>query len=546
MKQRVVISLTILLLLGLGTFVGTSVITNQQENAFEDLQIESDLSPDPNASATTPCPSPDDGSYPSPECASISVQLLYQYHEKDPQALEDKPRMRLKVEDTKAIDGRIDDIEVLFYCHGQAGVKKDVSDVGVAAVSRGEMGCPLEQVRAKVLKYLTDDDAPNQIPRKETTRMYYLYFRDFDISDLRDQIGNYIDSKGEIRISNDIGLVVGNSGKKVRKIIGIQPAVGGIAKVEGNDVKSRTVCFSYLKIENLGDDFPCDDLQTMIRTTTDENGWYMLGTSITPWDPPTIPLLNNFDKRLNFGKFIALVRESEGGVKNKNVYVTAQNTDTLKWLEFEKFKNNPKQLIGGHGEGLTDNDSTKWNRKDCDCFNKRAEIYMKAYEYVNGTTPLPIPGFSPCSYFVTTSLKVAGVFRGIESICIELNKILHEGAVDDILQQLTPPLPQNWSPYSDDGIDHENLGLVPGDIIVFTGKVGGVVKNHTAIYAGKHNGKNSIIHSSPPRSVAIRRGVPPNTWIAHTYLSGVRLIGGQYRSWSTFSYKCWNGVKLPP
>lgn len=504
MKQRIVVGLTLLFLVGLSAFVSTTVIQNQQKNAFEDLQLTSDSSPNPDASATTtttpdpcasptatatagigtspspagssesninrggqtttpdpsatvdatttPCPSPspgdgtatatttatvtatitssptadasatqtattdpapsptptrtatktitptpcptqDDGSYSDPKCDSISVVLRYQVHDKDPRAPKDKPTMRLNPTQYP-INGRIDDIKVRFYCDNQPGVEKEVNERGVATLSNDEIGCALTQVKAKVLKYLTDDDSLGQIPRKQTTRMYYLYFRDFDTSDLRDEVGNYIGKDGEIHISNDIGLVV-RSGNKERKIIGIQPAVGGIAKVEGNNASERTVCFSYLYLENLGSNFQCSDMQTAIRTKADKDGWYMFGTNKRPWDPPTTPLLNNYDDRLNFGKFIALVHER----RTTNVFVTAQNTETLRWVDFDTFKNNPKPLIGRYGEGVGGKATTQWNRKDCGCLDRTEDIVREALKYV-------VPGSSktyhcPCAGYVS-------------------------------------------------------------------------------------------------------------------------------------------------
>jgi hypothetical protein len=349
-------------------------------------------SPTPAATPTA-CPTQDDGSYTDPKCDSVSVRLLYQVHDKDPQSPRDKPKMRLN--QTKyPINGRIDDIKVRFYCKDlpQITVDKEVNERGIASVSVKDMGCTSENIKAKVLKYLVNDQA-NQIPRKETTRMYYLYFSDFDQSDQKNEVGNYIGRDGSVNIDTDIGLVV-KDGKKEREVIGVQPAVGGIAKVDNNEAQSRTVCFSYLYLENLGANFPCSDAQTMIRTKTDKYGWYMFGTNKRPWSPET-PLLNNFDDRLNFGKFITLVKQGHA----KNVFVTAQNTETNHWIEFDAMKNNPKPLIGRHGEGVAGKDNTKWNRKDCGCLDRTEDIIREALKYV-------VPGGGktyncPCAGYVS-------------------------------------------------------------------------------------------------------------------------------------------------
>lgn len=439
------------------------------------------------------------------------------------------------------INGRIDDVKVRFYCDDLVGVVKDVDERGVASVSKADIGCALTQVKAKVLKYLTDDDAPNQIPRKQTTRMYQLYFRDFDTSDLRDQVGNYIGTDNDIHVTNDIGLVARGASRE-RKILGIAPAVGGIAKLEGDNATTRTMCFSYLYVENLSSNFTCTDMQTQIRVRTDAAGWYMFGTSRRPWDDPSKPALNNLDDKLNFGKFITLVHERGFN----NVFVTAQNVQTSRWLDFEKLENNPKPLIGRYGEGVAGKERTQWNRKDCGCQDKNAEILAAAQAYIYGARPLPHPGFSPCSYFTTTVLKDAGTFSRVENACIRLNAVLSQAARQGVIKQLTPQLPSSWAPYNRVNIDIKELGLTPGDVIVFTTDTGGNGQNHAVIYGGKKNGRNTILHSTARTNRAIQRGFEPtNGWLAHTYLSGARPAAGEYKFWSTFSFSCWDGTKLP-
>jgi len=435
----------------------------------------------------------------------LKVILRYKVHDKDPKAPENKPRMRLN-QTEYPINGRIDDIKVRFYCDGQANVEKDVNERGEASINKIETGCDLTQVKAKVLKYLTNDDLAGQIPRKETTRMYYLYFRDFDISDLRDQVGNYIGSDGEIHISNDLGLVMKGRSNE-RKVIGIQPAVGGIAKVEGNNVNPRTVCFSYLGLDNLSANFRCNDMQTMIRTTTDQYGWYMFGTSKRPWDEPSKPRLDNLDDRLSFGKFIALVRDRN----IKNVYVTAQNTVTGKWLDFDKFKNNPKPLIGRFGEGEKGKETTQWNRKDCGCLDRTEDIVREALKYVvpnGGKTYDKSCGL--CAEFVSSVIaENFGNRPGVGLIATKHGNTLVstlrynlsvEYAKKDLWQQ-------NW-PILDDAAGWEGgylqsqanaLGTytnnqyknraVPGDVITatkFPGTPGGR-GNHVWIYLGSGN-----------------------------------------------------------
>jgi hypothetical protein len=167
----------------------------------------------------------------------------------------------------------------------------------------------------------------------------------------------------------------------------------------------------------------------------------------------------------------------------------------------------------------------------------RAYLTSKTFEY---------PGYSPCAKFVTSVLNDARIMKDYERACVTLNTLLSGAASRGIL---TKQFPEGASTTSfsitkvdePGSIENELLNnLVPGDVVVVSTAQSILENNHTMIYAGKRDGKHTVIHTTASSNVIAKRA-----GVAHTTLASIKpKDNGNYDHWSAFSFRTWNGTVL--